>query len=416
MSRPTPSGMPFFGDLARMLGQQGPVAGTPPASSPTPSPPAASPSERRPARAHPLEQLARVAELHVRPRHRARHLDHRPAAVDRAGHPHPAGCGQPSTPTGPCFERLADVARPVARPPPAHPSTDVTRSSDPAGDPAAAWLGNAHADAHADDAGHDGGLDGRPPGQPHASASTTCPIPRPPSDELHAWSSPTSTRSATSGACRADDLRLWVCLHEIAHHAVLGVPHVRRRLDDAHPASTSPASEPDPDALEERIGRPRPRADPSGMAGHPAAVRRPRGAPRRHPVARAAGRCSPQLDALVAVIVGYVDHVMDRVGETLIGSYGDGHRGAAPPPGRGRRRPTASSSACSASSSPRPATTAAPPSSTAWSSGPARTASTACGAAERELPTPAEVDAPGLWLARIDLPERLTRPPERRSG
>ena len=24
---------------------------------------------------------------------------------------------------------------------------------------------------------------------------------------------------------------------------------------------------------------------------------------------------------------------------------------------------------------------------------------------ERELPTPAEVDAPGLWLARIDLPD-----------
>ena len=24
---------------------------------------------------------------------------------------------------------------------------------------------------------------------------------------------------------------------------------------------------------------------------------------------------------------------------------------------------------------------------------------------ERELPTPAELDAPGLWLARIDLPD-----------
>jgi uncharacterized protein (DUF2342 family) len=24
---------------------------------------------------------------------------------------------------------------------------------------------------------------------------------------------------------------------------------------------------------------------------------------------------------------------------------------------------------------------------------------------ERELPTPAEVDAPGLWLERIDLPD-----------
>ena len=28
-----------------------------------------------------------------------------------------------------------------------------------------------------------------------------------------------------------DDLRLWVCLHEIAHHTVLGLPHVRHRLD-----------------------------------------------------------------------------------------------------------------------------------------------------------------------------------------
>ena len=26
-------------------------------------------------------------------------------------------------------------------------------------------------------------------------------------------------------------------------------------------------------------------------------------------------------------------------------------------------------------------------------------------ASERELPTPAEIDAPGLWLARIDLPD-----------
>jgi uncharacterized protein (DUF2342 family) len=26
-------------------------------------------------------------------------------------------------------------------------------------------------------------------------------------------------------------------------------------------------------------------------------------------------------------------------------------------------------------------------------------------AGERELPTPAELDAPGLWLARIDLPD-----------
>ena len=31
---------------------------------------------------------------------------------------------------------------------------------------------------------------------------------------------------------------------------------------------------------------------------------------------------------------------------------------------------------------------------------------------DRELPTPAEVDAPGLWLARIDLPEPSDPPGE----
>ncbi len=56
------------------------------------------------------------------------------------------------------------------------------------------------------------------------------PIPRPPSDELlvvaanidafgEEWSLP------------GDDLRLWICLSELSTHAVLGVPHVRRRLE-----------------------------------------------------------------------------------------------------------------------------------------------------------------------------------------
>src|SRR5690606_27552897 len=55
------------------------------------------------------------------------------------------------------------------------------------------------------------------------------PIPRPATDELlivprniddfgTAWSLP------------ADDLRLWVCLHDVAHHTVLCVPHVAERL------------------------------------------------------------------------------------------------------------------------------------------------------------------------------------------
>ena len=39
------------------------------------------------------------------------------------------------------------------------------------------------------------------------------------------------------------------------------------------------------------------------------------------------------------------------------------------------------------------------------SSGPATTAWPACGRASEMLPSPPEVDAPGLWLARIDLPD-----------
>ena len=55
------------------------------------------------------------------------------------------------------------------------------------------------------------------------------PIPRPSGDELlvvpanldefgEEWSLP------------LDDLRLWVCLHDVTHHAVLGVPHVGARV------------------------------------------------------------------------------------------------------------------------------------------------------------------------------------------
>ena len=27
-----------------------------------------------------------------------------------------------------------------------------------------------------------------------------------------------------------EDLRLWICLHEVTHHAVLGIPHIRKNL------------------------------------------------------------------------------------------------------------------------------------------------------------------------------------------
>ena len=110
----------------------------------------------------------------------------------------------------------------------------------------------------------------------------------------------------------------------------------------------------------------------------------------------------PQLEAIVALVVGYVDHLMDTVGD-LIKSYGmvtealRRHRVTADPS-------TASSSGCSASNyagALRPRHRVRRRRDRAGR----HRCTRALVELERELPTPAEVDAPGLWLARIDLPD-----------
>ncbi|MDP8988433.1 MAG: zinc-dependent metalloprotease [Actinomycetota bacterium] len=223
------------------------------------------------------------------------------------------------------------------------------------------------------------------------------PLPRPRSDELAVV--PTNVDElGEEWSLAPDDLRLWICLSELATHAVLGRPHVRRRMETLVLDYVS-AFRPDPGALEASLGT----VDPSDLQalqqalGDPSALLGAIQSPEQRAML-------PRLEALVAVVVGYVDHVMDTVGTTLIGSYGmltealhrrrveagaadrfvehlfglelgreQYERGAAFVEGVVER---AGSDALSR----------------LWSS-------------ERELPTPAEVDAPGLWLARIDLPD-----------
>ena len=219
------------------------------------------------------------------------------------------------------------------------------------------------------------------------------PIPRPASDELvivarnvnefgDEWSLP------------RDDLRLWICLSEVTTHTVINVPHVRERLssllqrhaesftiDTSSIESAFGAIDPmDPASMQEAFG------DPAALLG----------------VIQSEAQKSllPELQAVLAVIVGYVDHVMDRVGAPLIASYGmlteALHRRRVEAAaadrfvehllglelGRGQYE---------------------------------RGEAFVRGVLERNgdlsrlfakaenLPTPNEVDAPGLWLARIDL-------------
>ncbi len=226
------------------------------------------------------------------------------------------------------------------------------------------------------------------------------PIPRPPSDELtilvanldefgHEWSLP------------GDDLRLWVCLHEIATHAVLGVPHVRARIDQ-YLHDYLAGFENDPGGLERRLGEvdlgdPTSAAGLESLFGDPEALLGAIQSPAQLSLL-------PGFEALINVVVGYVDHIMDTIGQGLISSYGMVTEALR------RRRVQADESSrfverlfgleLTQASYDRGSRFIAGVVERAGDEGLARLWSR-----EQDLPTPAEVDAPGLWLARIDLPD-----------
>jgi putative hydrolase len=198
-----------------------------------------------------------------------------------------------------------------------------------------------------------------------------------------------------------DDLRLWVCLHEVAHHAVLGVPHLRARLVELLHAYLA-GFESDSTALERQFGNIDPaNFDPTtGVAelfGDPLALLGRIQTARQRELRQ-------QLDPLIALVVGVVDHVIERVGRPLLTSY------APLTEALHRRRVLAD-----------PAdrfveelfglelTQATYDRGQAFVGGVVERAGEDALArlwvSERELPTPAEIDAPGLWLARIDLPQ-----------
>jgi putative hydrolase len=223
------------------------------------------------------------------------------------------------------------------------------------------------------------------------------PLPRLPADQLLVVP---ANLDAFAGqwSLVADDLRMWVCLQEVTHHAILGRPHVRARLEHLINEYVS-RFEVDPDALEASLGN----IDPTDAAALQKILGNPEtllGAMRTPGQQETLSR----IETLTAVIEGHVDHVMDTVGRGLIGSYGqltealrrrrveatDGERFAARllglELGRGQYE--------------RGAAFIRGVVERAGEDGLGRLWQT-----DRELPTPAELDAPGLWLARIDLPD-----------
>lgn len=232
------------------------------------------------------------------------------------------------------------------------------------------------------------------------------PIPRPPSDELLIVPS-NMTRFGSEWSLEEDDLTLWICLHEVAHHLVLSIPHVRDTIDSMlHEYLTG--FEAAGTGLEDRLGEldlsdvtdstdvgsmfdlERMFGDPEILLG---AIR-----------SDAQREMLPRFEAIVCALVGYVDHVMDRIGHGLISSYGMVTEALR------RRRVEADPSdrfverlfglELTQTQYDRGASFVAGIIDRAGEQGLARLWESV-----QTLPTPAELDAPGLWLARIDLPD-----------
>ena len=385
-------GMPFLGDLARMLQQQGSVswdAARQLAMSIAvggESEPNVEPLERMR-----IEQLARVAELQIA-----------------------QATGLPTSATGQSVsvlpvtraqwvQRSLDAYRPLFEQLAASlaPETEATGAPDddePVGQESPmAWLGGLMKMMGPMMLGMTAGsllghLARRSFGQ------YDLPVPRPKSDELLLVASNVDA-FGEEWILEGDDLRLWVCLHEIAHHAVLGRPHVRQRLEQLL-ADYAAGFEPDSSALETRLAD-LDAGEAESLQSLQAALSDPEvllGAI-QSPAQR---DLLPHLEGFVAVIVGYVDHVMDRVGGTLISGYDMITEAVR------RRRVTEDPSDRFVQRLLGLDLTQA-----AYDRGGAFVAGVVERAgddglqrlwqSEGELPTPAEVDAPGLWLARIDL-------------
>jgi putative hydrolase len=140
------------------------------------------------------------------------------------------------------------------------------------------------------------------------------PVPRPNSDEIMVIAANVD-EFASDWSLPADDVRLWVCLSDIAHHAVLSRPHVRARLEDLLGRYVA-GFRPDPSAVESRFGELDPTNPESlnNILGDPQALLGAMQSDEQRALA-------PQLEALVAVIEGYVDWVVDSAGRKLIASY-----------------------------------------------------------------------------------------------
>ncbi len=223
------------------------------------------------------------------------------------------------------------------------------------------------------------------------------PLPRTPSSEILVVVE-NLDRVAEEWSLPRDDLRLWLCAHEMAYHAVLGRPHVAKRLEELVVAHAQ-LVRPDPRDLEGLLRGVDPGAIPglSQIIGDPALLGEVE--PGTSPELE---RVRAQLASLTAAIAGYAEYVTSVVASRLIGAHAPiGEAMRRRRVGRGEGERVAESLFGLHLDQEDVDRGAAFVQGVLDRSGELDLARLWIN--EEHLPTPAEVAAPGLWLARIDL-------------
>ena len=227
------------------------------------------------------------------------------------------------------------------------------------------------------------------------------PIPREPKNQMLLVASNVE-QFANDWSIAVDDMRMWVLIHELTSHAVLSVDHVRDSINQQISKYIA-GFRPNPNALMDRLttmdlGTTDPMAmmqkfltDPTIILG---AVRSPE-----------QERQAPVLDAMIASIIGYIDHSVDAISALVLGG------GAQIAEAVRRRR---------VESAPHDSFVEQLLGLRLTRQQVERGHAFAAGVTERaghdglaqlfaragNLPTPNELDASGLWLARIELQDK----------
>ena len=222
-------------------------------------------------------------------------------------------------------------------------------------------------------------------------------VPRPVTDELLLVAENITT-FAQDWSLPPDDVRLWVCLNEMTHHCLLSRPPVRDRLNELLDGYASGFVS-DRESIEERLAG----FDPTNPQNMNATLSDPN-LLLGELLTPTQLRLGAQLQALTAAVDGWADYITDKVGRRLIASYGSLHEALS------RQRVAGGEGVRFAE-----CVFGLKLNQAHYDRGSAFVAGLVERAGEdalvdlwssaRNLPTPAEVDAPGLWLERVAIPD-----------